>query len=316
MMQALKYHKRGRGILFDQSGGVALVLVIWVIVVLIAIVGEFSYSMRTEINITRNFKEEEESYQLAIAGIEMAKTELLAQNDLSRMYMNADNVLVFDPDAEELPERKADLGKGSFEYIIMDEDGKLNLNTATPEQLRSIFQTAGLEIEDVDTIVDSIMDWRDTDDLHLLSGAEDDYYESLERPYSSKDGPFDSPDELLLVKGMKPEIFAGSGSDGEEGTGGVRQYFTVYGSGAVNMRTAPMEVIEALMGYDFALSIIEQRKTGGLTAPAEGGKTGSEFITILSTGYNSDHSVKRTVKITVKRTGNKLETVHWNDNIV
>jgi hypothetical protein len=48
----------------DASGAVALILVMWVMVILIAIVGEFSYSMRTELNITRNFKEEEEAYQL------------------------------------------------------------------------------------------------------------------------------------------------------------------------------------------------------------------------------------------------------------
>jgi hypothetical protein len=47
----------------DASGAVALILVMWVMVILIAIVGEFSYSMRTELNITRNFKEEEEAYQ-------------------------------------------------------------------------------------------------------------------------------------------------------------------------------------------------------------------------------------------------------------
>jgi hypothetical protein len=50
----------------DASGAVALILVMWVMVILIAIVGEFSYSMRTELNITRNFKEEEEAYQLRL----------------------------------------------------------------------------------------------------------------------------------------------------------------------------------------------------------------------------------------------------------
>ncbi len=113
--------------LTDRSGGVALVLVIWVIVVLIAIVGEFSYSMRTEINITRNFKEEEEAYQLALAGFEQAKAELLNVKDISRMYVDANDVLIIGPD-EEAPERKGDLGKGNFEYTITDENGKMNLN--------------------------------------------------------------------------------------------------------------------------------------------------------------------------------------------
>jgi len=43
-----------------------------VLVFLTVIVAEFSTFMRTEINITRNFKEETESYYLALAGIEKA----------------------------------------------------------------------------------------------------------------------------------------------------------------------------------------------------------------------------------------------------
>ncbi len=57
-----KYNDKPASIAFDDRGAVALVLVVWVVVVLMAIVGEFAYSMRTEINIVRNFKEEEEAY--------------------------------------------------------------------------------------------------------------------------------------------------------------------------------------------------------------------------------------------------------------
>jgi general secretion pathway protein K len=305
------------GLFADQAGGVALVLVIWVIVVLIAIVGEFAYSMRTEINISRNFKEEEEAYQLALAGIEEAKAELLTIANPSKMYMNEDGILVFDPEKEGVPERKNDLGKGVIQYTITNEEGKLNLNTATPEQLRSIFLNSGVDTEDVDVIVDSIMDWRDTDDLHMLNGAEDDYYESLNRPYSAKDGPFDSADELLLVKGMKPDIYFGSEKkDDKNGYEGIGKYFTVYGSGRINIRTAPLSVLEAVMGPDMARNIIAQREAGAVAGPTAGGAVVSEFFSIVSTGYNASGTIRRTVKTTVKKAGNKLETVYWNDNII
>lgn len=306
---------REKGLFSDQAGGVALVLVIWVIVVLIAIVGEFAYSMRTEINIARNFKEEEEAYQLAIAGIEEAKVEILGIEDPSKPYLNEDGVLVFDPEADELPERKNNLGKGSFQYVISDEDGKLNLNTATLEQLRFIFLNAGVDSGDVDAIANSIIDWRDTDDLHMLDGAEDDYYEELDRPYSAKDGPFASSEELLLVKGMSPAIFFGSvDSDEKEGYDGVGKNFTVYGSGIINIRTAPQAVLETVMGSDFASSIMEQRKAGVISGPSAGGKVASEFFSIASTGFNADGTIKRTVKTVVKKLPDKLETVFWNDN--
>ena len=129
----------GAGVLINESGGVALVLVVWVIVVLTAIVGEFSYSMRTEVNITRNFKEEAEAYQLALAGIELAKFELLSVKMTEVMYLDENGKLTFGEDeVEEKPERKGDLGKGSYEYVIMDEDGKLNINSAREEQLRNV----------------------------------------------------------------------------------------------------------------------------------------------------------------------------------
>jgi len=308
-------HKRS--LLRDQGGGVALVLVIWVIVVLIAIVGEFAYSMRTEIKITRNFREEEEAYQLAVAGIEEAKAEILSIRDPSRAYVDGNGVLVLDPEAEEPPIRENNLGRGSFHYVISDEDGKLNLNTASLEQLRYILLNTGADAKDIDAITDSIIDWRDTDDLHMLNGAEEDYYKSLDRPYSAKDGPFDSPEELLLVKGMSPAIFFGTvKGDEEKRLDGVGKYFTVYGSGIINIRTAPQAVLETVMGPDLASSIIEQRKTGVITTPTAGGKVASEFFSIASTGYNADGTIRRTVKAVVKRTSNRLETVFWNDNFL
>ncbi|MBI5739483.1 MAG: general secretion pathway protein GspK [Nitrospirae bacterium] len=302
----------------NQDGGVALVLVIWIIVVLIAIVGEFSYSMRTEINIARNFKEEEEAYNLALSGIEQARAEVLTAKDLSRMFMNEEDVLVLDPDAAEPPARNTELGRGRFEYVITDEEGKMNINKVSRDQIRALFNETVGEIEDIDTVLDSIEDWIDDDvldgpDLHRASGAEDDYYEELDRPYSAKDGPFDSPEELLLVKGMTPEFFQGSREVGEEGEyEGVGKYLTVYGTGAVNTRTAPKTVLE-IMYPGQADSIMEQRKSG---APTAGGGAVSKFFRIVSTGYSADGEIRRTIRTIFKKNMDKLETVYWNDNTV
>jgi len=300
----------------DRSGGVALVLVIWVIIVLIAIVGEFSYSMRTEINITRNFKEEEESYQLALAGIEQAKAELLNAGDISRMYVDANGVLILDPDAD-APERKGDLGKGNFQYTITDEGGKMNLNTATMDQLRNIFTNAGVKTEEIDTIVDSIFDWRDADDLHMLNGAEEDYYQSLDRPYSCKDGPFDLPEELLLVKGVTSKIFYGSkANDKEEAVEGVEKYFTVYGSGLINRWTASKVLLETIYGPVETDNIIAQRESGQINIKTAGVGEGIEVFSIVSTGMNSGGTVKRTVKAVFQKDEDDLEVIYWNDNII
>ncbi len=122
-----------------EKGAVALILVIWVMVVLMAIVVQFTYSIRTELNITRNFKEEEEAYQLALAGIEKAKIEILSIQDPEYIHINDEGTLVFNDDEEEVSVREGGLGRGSYSYTIEDEDGKLNINTATLAQLKHIF---------------------------------------------------------------------------------------------------------------------------------------------------------------------------------
>ncbi len=57
--------------------GIALMMVLWVMVFLTVIATEFAFSMRTEANITRNFKEEIQGYYLARAGIALALAEIL-----------------------------------------------------------------------------------------------------------------------------------------------------------------------------------------------------------------------------------------------
>ena len=60
-----------------NQNGIAMMVVLWVLVLLIALATEFAFSMKMEINTTRNFKEDFESYYLAKAGIALAMSELL-----------------------------------------------------------------------------------------------------------------------------------------------------------------------------------------------------------------------------------------------
>lgn len=307
---------RGKNIISDSSGGVALILVIWVMIVLIAIVTEFSYSMRTELNITKNFKDEEEAYQLALAGIEYAKAEMMSAGIIHEVSLNEDGVLIFDRDAPE-PVRAGKLGGGGFEYTINDEDRKLDINIATHEQLKYIFTKSGLDPDDASAVADSIIDWRDSNDLHRLNGAEEDYYRGLDDPYSCKDGLFDTIEELLLVKGMTEEILYGSMVDEEEKQfTGVADAITVNGTSKVNVNTAPREVIEAVMGIEAADNLLLQREAGPVTSIPAGGKTASEFFTIISKGSSADGSIKRSVKAVVHSISDKMEIVYWNDNYI
>ncbi|MEW6601427.1 MAG: hypothetical protein AB1499_10700 [Nitrospirota bacterium] len=320
----MQIHRDSRfGVINNDRGGVALVIVIWIIVVLIAIVGEFSYSMRTEINIARNFKEEEEAYQLALAGIEEAKLELISAKPNAVVYLGEDNELIFGIDTEEKgkPVREDTLGNGSFKYTISDEDSKLNINTESVERLKYIFLDTGIDSTEVDTIADSVIDWRDPDDLHMLNGAEEDYYRSLDKPYSCKDGPMDSIEELLLVKGMKNEYLYGSknaeeGAEGEKTYAAAEKYFTVYDTKGININTASTVVLEAVFGVDAANNISSQRSVGPVLMPMYNGKISSVVFSIVSTGTIADGTIKRSIKAVVRVKDNKLETLYWNDNII
>ena len=101
---------------------------------------------------------------------------------------------------------------------ITDEASKLNLNTATERQLLVLVRAAvGEENEEINPqdIVDAILDWRDPDkDPRGEAGdTEGDFYRRLLQPYQVKNGPFDTVEELLLVKGVTGQVLYGEDFD-------------------------------------------------------------------------------------------------------
>jgi len=96
-----------------------------------------------------------------------------------------------------------DPGDGrELRYGVRDEASKLDLNVATEQQLLAL---PGITQE----AVDGILDWRDEDDEQREQGAEAGYYGTLDPPYQPKNGPFDSLEELLRVRGIDAQMFYG-----------------------------------------------------------------------------------------------------------
>jgi len=209
--------------------GIVLILVLWVLALLSVIAGEFCYAMRTEVNITRNFKDETQAYYIALAGLNRAIGELI-RNQVMPLKVN---LLTDEADStngkadEETVQKSVDdqrwrvnvdippvpFGTGAFKVRIGNESGKININQAGERFLRMMVDAFDLDPQQKDVIVDSILDWRDKDDLHRLNGAENDYYNSLPQPYDCKNDNFDSAEELLLVRGVTPELFYGGLKD-------------------------------------------------------------------------------------------------------
>jgi len=191
--------------------GIALFLVLWILALLSVIVGEFCHVMRTEADITRNFLEETEAYYIARAGFNIALSKLINNLANPKKKIKAENITeTEEPDPWRI---NADMppfafGNGAFVVRIENESGKIHINKVENRQLlKLMLNCAELDENEKESIVDAIFDWRDKDNLHRLNGAENDYYKSLPEPYACKNGPFDSIEELGLVKGITPEIF-------------------------------------------------------------------------------------------------------------
>ncbi|HJL06066.1 MAG TPA: type II secretion system protein GspK [Polyangiaceae bacterium LLY-WYZ-15_(1-7)] len=128
--------------------------------------------------------------------------------------------------------------------------------------------------------VGAIIDWWDFDVDRTVfdpgraevsnSGSEDDIYRRLDDPYDAKNAPFDSLEELRLVRGMGDDFwstFVEPRPDDPQA-----RIVTIYGSGSVNPNEAPPEVLLARL-----CSYLEDQPL--CADPTEGAK----FVQLLST---------------------------------
>lgn len=301
--------------------GISLVIVLWVLALLMIIATELVYTVRVDSLSAANFKDEAAAQALAVAGINLGIAEINAPYKF--VILDADGRVVFLKQAERETGRSRilDVGEGHIEYAIEDEAGKLNLNTAPRETIVNLFRNSGLEGSDLDTVADSIIDWRDVNHEHHLNGAEDDYYMSLTKPYGSKDGNFDTVEEVLLVKGMSPEIFYGAekaikGNDSiSSDIKGIEAHLTARGDGKININTASEEVLKSVLGEGKAQEILLRRKTEGYyIIPTFGGTVNSSVFTIASTG--TVRGLNFRIRAIAEKTGSGMRVVYWNEEVV
>ncbi len=225
----------------QNQKGIALLTVLWVLTVLMVIVFSFSYMARTETLSTLSFKEEMGKRFLAEAGIERGVYELFYRRKMQPLVIKG---LVEGGEIWKVDGRpySGQLGDGNYVLKITDESGKININSAPEIVLRKLIEIMGIEGIDIDTVADSIMDWREKGDLQRLNGAKSDYYLSLPNPYKAKNADFDTLEELLLVKGVTRELLYGNG-----GKKGLIDFLTVCDTaGSININSASKEVLMAV----------------------------------------------------------------------
>jgi general secretion pathway protein K len=318
----------------SNERGVALVVVLWIFIFLFVVAFDFSASVRDEAGAAHRYGDETQGYYLALAGFERGLFDYLQQASSRQRPQSQSSADLFDGTWRE--ER---LGSGVYRTRLIDEGGKININRADENLLRRIFTNLGVEEPRRTILVDSILDWHDPDDLHRVNGAENDYYQALPAPYSTKNGPFDMVEDLLWVRGVTTALFYGSPGENaapgaDDAAVGLKQIFTVDSpNDRVNLRTASAEVIHALTGIPLAKCrafVEERKKLSDKTLPdllaLLGAGTGDQrrslfvftnpsVISVEAEGQLAESSVRRRVKGVVRASGGqeRFEIARWID---
>jgi type II secretory pathway component PulK len=272
-----------------REAGIAMILVMGAIIVLTALVAGFTYSMKVEARLAQNFRNDSEMEWMARSGVELARYILAMELEspegrmydaLNQKWAGGVGSITNDILAGISLEHNQ-LGRGHFSLKITDQERKFNINSADRFVLSQALLMMNVDASLQGVIIDSILDWRDPDDDPSLNGAEsEDFYLRLDPPYYAKNGPIDDLSELVLVKGVHPEIYWGSGSTnvirdsaapgpGEEPnhgempyiTYGLRDLFTAVSAPQVNINTCSAETLQ-LAGLDplVAQFVMEARR--------------------------------------------------------
>ena len=211
----------------------AILLIVLVTVVILALAGyTFCLLMQSEEAGAKVMGQRMQSRYLCDSAIDATKVFLshdrATVRSLGGTYDNPlffQNVIVrVDPDNESMlgrftviaPLLDQDGLPAGFRYGLTDESTRLNLNILVladqmiPGAGRQLLMSLPEMTEDV---ADAILDWMDEDSEVRDYGAEANYYSSLSPPYAPKNGPMDSLEELLLVRGVTPQLMFGLDSN-------------------------------------------------------------------------------------------------------
>ena len=221
----------------------ALIITLWLLSFFTIFAVGLAHNAFTHLRLASYLSARLKMYYLALAGIERGIIELRVDktpdyDSLNENWSNNEKIFKqFSLDGGNVtlsyqlalpPEDKSAKKKATVTlYGVQDESSKIDINRASVDVLKTMLENiGGIKQDKAADIANSIVDWRDIDVVVSPGGAENSYYENLDLPYPCKNGSFQIPEELLLVKGMTPEIFSR-----------IAGVITLYGNGRVNINT-------------------------------------------------------------------------------
>lgn len=209
-----------------NSSGYVLIIILIITTLLVSIASQFIVVAQTNIGYGQKLKNRLKAGYLAKSGIQLCQfilyadlkglgAEMITGKPTDKNIDSYNDVWAIN--VPELP-----IEDGSLKLEIIDENSKINLSVLANEFTdrtkfysftQNFLMNMGLSLD----IADTIHDWVDIDEQKMPYGAEGaDYYLTLTPPYASKNSAMDSIDELLLLKGMTPEIYYGLGGGNTE----------------------------------------------------------------------------------------------------
>jgi len=305
-----------------RKGG-ALLAVLWLAAALSAIAFSLAQTVRTETQRTSNSIDGVRAYYLASGAI-----------DRALLYMEWGPSYYSPP----VSSFRFPFPGGEAIVEILPEASKLNVNRASREDVFRLLAALGAEPARAQEIVEAIVDWRTPRPVGE-PGLFDPFYLSLNPSFRARHASFQEIEELLLVKGMTPELFHGGYVRDPDGRlaprRGLKDCVTVWGSGgAVDVNTAHPAVLAAIgLSPDRIAAVVTARRESPIRSHEQlqamgvsGGRLGiggGSIVTLRSTarlrvgeGKLSDlrRSVAATVKLLGVGSGQSHHVLRWRES--
>ena len=211
--------------------GVALFVALWLVVAIGVISLQFGIEGRQQRLIAANILELADARAAAHGGVEHTIARLERTLRLPRVTGQGANVLrAADPwlDADTLVRIDEDTTGTRYRVRVSDLASRLNVNNATEAQLRLLFTRLGFDFSTADRAAQSIIDWRDPNNLNRPQGAEREQYIREDLLVLPRDGPIQEVAELRRVMGITEEMYDS-----------VAPFLRVDGAAAINVNSAP-----------------------------------------------------------------------------
>jgi general secretion pathway protein K len=181
-----------------KEKGIALIIVLWFLVIMTFITLVLSQNLRTELLLTTNYLNQAKARALAETGIWRGAAMILNRTIAEKQGENIDLTG---------KQYSLDASQGELSVSLQSCSGLIDINRSSPEMLKQLMFSVTESEEQANIITDSLMDWRDEDNLKRVSGAEREDYAALGLGYGPSNGLINSINELARVNGVTPRVY-------------------------------------------------------------------------------------------------------------